>query len=97
MNDEVWREMVEEFLPKPPRTLQTCWTLRKAGYTPHSRMRIMGRDLEVISYPFPQDGVSIRGGGCGIGIMVREPDDPTTMFEWSIPVTIVRMAIQSFG
>jgi hypothetical protein len=65
-----------------------------AGYKPYARMAIRRRETELISMPFVQDGVSIRGGGCGIGVMVREPDDPTTMVEWSIPVAEVRAAVR---
>lgn len=94
-NDDVYREMIEEFLPKPPRDLETCFALVRAGYKPYAMKRVLGKDMELISNPFPQDGVSIRGGGCGIGIMVRELNDPTTMFEWSIPVNDVRIAIRT--
>lgn len=96
-NIDTITEMLEEFQPMPPRTLATCMTLRRAGYRPYARLSIYGRKLECISYPFPQDGAGIRGGGAGIGIMLREPDDPTSMFEWSIPRNIVRMSIETFG
>jgi hypothetical protein len=94
---EYAEQIAEEFEPLPPRTLETCYTLRRAGYVPYATLLFYGRQLECISYPFMQDGIAIKGGGCGIGIMMREPNDPTTLFEWSIPRRVVRMAIESFG
>jgi len=61
--------------------------LRRAGYKPHARMSIMGRDLELISYPFPRDA-----GDGSIGCMVREPDDPTTLAEWLVPDHVIAAA-----
>ena len=95
MDDDVARDMLEEFRPPVPRTLATCNVLRRAGYKPYARVSVYGRTLELISMPFPQDGVSRRASG--ISIMAREPDDPTTMFEWAIPNHVVRAAMESFG
>jgi len=93
MDKDVADSILEEFRPKVPRTLETCQALVLAGYVPYARKMVNGREKELISMPFPQDGIAIRGGGCGIGVMVREPDDPTTLEEWSIPVAEVRRAI----
>lgn len=85
-------DLKQEFLTKPPRTLDTCRALVKAGYKPYAIKTVWGKEMEMISMPFPQDG--IKDGGCGIGIMVREPGDPVTLKEWSIPVAYVRAALQ---
>lgn len=98
MTDHVdpFGEMVEEFNPIPPRNLDTCNALRMAGYIPYATFKMHGKQYEVISMPFPQDGVAIKGSGCGIGLLIRYPSDPTSMFEWSIPRRIVRAAVAKF-
>jgi hypothetical protein len=83
------RDRAEQLKPSP--TSETCQALVAAGYKPYAKRWVRGKLMEVISLPFVQDG---HTKGCGIGLMVREPDDPTTMVEWSIPVVEVRAALQ---
>ena len=52
--------------------------LRDFGYRPYAIALVDGREMEFISYPF-------RRSGGGYAIMVREPGDPTTMAEYTIP------------
>jgi len=68
--------------------LLQCFALRQAGYVPYARKLVRGKMLECISYPFPSDDST------SIGIMMRQPDDPTTMFEHFIPKSIVEAAIK---
>lgn len=79
---------------KPPQTLETCQALVAAGYKPYEKVWANGQRMEAISMPFVQDLKVAEGTGCGIGLMIREPGDPTTMVEWSIPVKVVRAALQ---
>ena len=94
MRDDVAADMIEEFLPKPPRNTETCLALVLAGIKPHVMIRVHDKPMEVISMPFVQDGVSVRGGGCGIGVLIRKPNDPTTVREWSVPARVVRAALR---
>lgn len=91
----LWDAMIEEFQPKIPRDEHTCRALVLADYKPYARKMVRGKRMEVISMPFVQDGTAFENGGCGIGIMVREPNDPATVVEWSIPISEVRAAIRA--
>jgi len=65
--------------------MEICDELRALGWGPYALKTIdldgdgRLREMEAISYPFPDD----RGG---VGVMVREPGDPTTMREWTFPL-----------
>lgn len=72
--------------------LALCNVLRRAGYKPYAQVSVFGRKLELISYPFPTDQAPTR-----IACMVREPNDPTTMFAWSVPDHVIKAAVESFG
>jgi hypothetical protein len=84
-------------------SLDICFVLRRAGYKPHALMTVLGRRLELISYPFPTAHTlkttfsnfwEHRGA---VACMVREPNDPTTMFEWCVPDHVINAALRSFG
>jgi hypothetical protein len=84
--------MTDQTKPTTTPTIEDqLQALRLAGYKPYARMRIDGRDLELISFPFPRDD------GRTIGCMVRVPDDPTTMTEWIVADHVIAAALQYFG
>jgi hypothetical protein len=56
--------------------MDLCFALREFGFAPYHRLTVEGRELEVISMPFPKRG--------SIGIMLREPDEPGTLHEFRL-------------
>jgi len=62
-------------------TLRQCFELRKAGYVPYRKMNTGRGIVELISYPFPEDG--------GIFIMARR--------EIGEPISIARFELAPKG
>jgi hypothetical protein len=48
------------------RSLETCRALVMAGYKPYAQKLVGGKQMELISMPFVQDGVSRKGGGYSV-------------------------------
>lgn len=67
--------------------MHACQVLRNVGYRPYNLIVIEERLVECISYPFPTDD------NTGVGIMIREKGDPTTMREHVFPVETVKKAM----
>ncbi|MDE3180767.1 MAG: hypothetical protein KGM47_14060 [Acidobacteriota bacterium] len=57
--------------------LKACYKLHERGFGPHTPFAHFGRQMEILSYPFP----NARGG---ISILVRELSNPFTIREVGI-------------
>lgn len=66
-------------------TVEACYHLRTFGYKPHGKARIMGYDVEFISYPFPDPTD-------GICIMVREMGKHYTICKFVLGEHILKAA-----
>lgn len=76
------RKLSDDYPAIPPLTAEQCIELRLFGLVPYATLRFYGHVAEIISYPCPSKGH-------GATIMVRVPDDPTTMVEAAINRTAI--------